>query len=274
MKGFGGSGNYGAAPVRLVKRFGYVFLIASLIAAFIFSFIGEKIIKKLVAVHPIPGVGVYFGAFGLVLMIMLFIGARILSLELEGKRLIVALISLAAIVLLGMLFEFLYEIDFSGNSTVAENVDSLTSYLEAAGDNIDLQELLGKSAEEIADLFGTIEELTLKKEDLSGSLLSYRLRERDSKLYPVMRIVFFIILGMIIAVMKAAMLDESADMKLLFLSSAGGSVLGALLMEFLTQKVVGGFVSRLLMVFLFGVTIVTVEFMQKTGGGIGSLSRL
>lgn len=113
---FGGGMNYNRtnSSQRRETHFGFVLLLASLIGAGIFFLLGEVIYRVLIAnVSSILFMGVYFAVFGLILTMVLLIAARICRLEFSAKRLIVSGMCILLLFLLGMLFEFLYEMNFA-----------------------------------------------------------------------------------------------------------------------------------------------------------------
>lgn len=415
--GFGGN-QQGAArgydpfqvnPVRLVRRFGLGFLIASLVGALLFFIIGEFLYRGLIQNNSVLGIGVYFGLFALILFVSLFVASRIRDLDIEGKRLLLALGSLFLIALLACLFEFLYELNpplkplpqtgyivamdnsgsMSSNDPSYKRVSAITQLVEnkpddfmlsvySFGDEVkcirpmepvsagiddltiepsggtpiygvlqqimddinskalpyekgtqvilvtdgfatdigfwsgfDMNSLLrqyykkkisistvglgGASdmnldeafLQEIADKTGgrfviadDVEQLpemmsmAAKLIDRDRNLISYRSGTRLPFLYTVMRIVFVTILGVILLGTKAATLDDKADFKITLLTSLAGSLLGAILLEVWSQLLPFEPISRFLMVFLLGTTIVIFEIRQNQGGGMGTLTRL
>ena len=110
--------------------------------------------------------------------------------------------------------------------------------------------------------------------DLGRNLISYRPRVRIPFLYSFLRIVFVTILGLVLTVTKAAVLDDTADLKLMCMISAAGSLLGGLFLELWQQTMPFAVIGRFLMVFLLGTTIVILEIKHNPGGGIGDLTRL
>lgn len=65
-----------------------------------------------------------------------------------------------------------------------------------------------------------------------------------------MRIVFVTILGLLLMGIKISALDESAELKLLIITSVAGSILGAVILEAGMQLLPMAFLIRLLTVLL------------------------
>lgn len=120
----GMNGNLGGGfyPQRTETHFSRGFLVASLIAAVIFYFIGELIYSALIEnVSSIVFMGGYFAVFGLVLAVCLLVAAKISKLEISARSLLVSGICILLLLLLGMFFEFLYELDFGRVEPVRDN---------------------------------------------------------------------------------------------------------------------------------------------------------
>lgn len=95
-------------------KFAFVLLFASLIGAVIFFLIGEFIYKTLIVnINSIVFMGIYFAVLGLVLAVCLLIAARICKFEFSVKSIIVSGICILLLFILGMFFEFLYELNFT-----------------------------------------------------------------------------------------------------------------------------------------------------------------
>lgn len=111
--GMNGNTSGGFYPQRTETHFSKGFLIASLIAAVIFYFIGELIYSALIDnISSIVFMGVYFATFGLILAASLLMTAKLSNLDISAKSLLVSGICILLLLLLGILFEFLYELDF------------------------------------------------------------------------------------------------------------------------------------------------------------------
>lgn len=109
-------------PQKTESHFGMVLFLASIIGAVLFSLIGEVIYRALIAnVNSIVFMGVYFAVFGLVLSICIFLGTRISGLEFSVKGLAVSGGCILLLFILGMLFEFFYELNFAKAVPVKEN---------------------------------------------------------------------------------------------------------------------------------------------------------
>ena len=127
----GGSGKYngqfgynGMSPMNTRKRtrFSKLFLIVSLIVSVIFFLLGEVIYRTLITgVNSVVFMGVYFALFGLLLSIGLFVVAKISDLEITSNKILLAGGCVLLLLILGILFEFIYELDFSSVRTVADN---------------------------------------------------------------------------------------------------------------------------------------------------------
>ena len=122
--GFGNGLNYNRMnyPQKKETHFGTVFLIASIIGAVIFYLIGEIIYRALILnVNSILFMGFYFAVFGLVLAICFFIAARICRLEFSSRCVLVSGGCILVLFVLGMLFEFLYELNVVQAQPVKDN---------------------------------------------------------------------------------------------------------------------------------------------------------
>ena len=127
----GGSGKYngqfgynGMSPMNTRKRtrFSKLFLIVSLIVSVIFFLLGEVIYRTLITgVNSVVFMGVYFALFGLLLSIGLFVVAKISDLEITSNKILLVGGCVLLLLILGILFEFIYELDFSSVRTVADN---------------------------------------------------------------------------------------------------------------------------------------------------------
>ena len=409
--GYGGPGNGGmgyGSQSRTVRedKFGLIFLIASIIAAGIFFFVGEFLYRLVVSINSIVFVGVYFGVFGLLLFLALFLAARIKGLEISGKRLLIGLICWIALFGFGMLFEFLYELnpmgkveittsyiiamDNSGsmqdNDPQQKRVEALNELLKDKPDdfcfavysfgsdrntkclremspksdgigqltltpdggtpiqgvlNLILEDMdsgklkydegtqvilltdgistdtdfwfdsvlkkyvkkrvsistvgLGDTTfsldldflNKISDTTGgktvtteNVDELAnamasvVRIVDSSRNLQSHRPGYSHNWLYALMRILFTAILGLILMGIKIAALDDSAELKILIISSVIGSVIGAVVLEVGMQLLPLEFLIRLIMVLLLAVTIVMLEVMRTVQNGYGGIGRI
>lgn len=127
----GGSGKYnghfgynGMPPRSIGKqtRFSKLFLIVSIIISAIFFLLGEVIYRTLITgVNSVVFMGVYFAVFGLLLSMGLFVVAKISDLEISSKKFLVAGGCVFLLLILGILFEFIYELNFSSVRKVADN---------------------------------------------------------------------------------------------------------------------------------------------------------
>ena len=107
---------------RKRTRFSKLFLIVSLIVSVIFFLLGEVIYRTLITgVNSVVFMGVYFALFGLLLSIGLFVVAKISDLEITSNKILLAGGCVLLLLILGILFEFIYELDFSSVRTVADN---------------------------------------------------------------------------------------------------------------------------------------------------------
>ena len=123
----GGSGKYngqfgynGMSPMNTRKRtrFSKLFLIVSLIVSVIFFLLGEVIYRTLITgVNSVVFMGVYFALFGLLLSIGLFVVAKISDLEITSNKILLVGGCVLLLLILGILFEFIYELDFSSVRT-------------------------------------------------------------------------------------------------------------------------------------------------------------
>lgn len=124
--GFGGgfgNGGPGGQNLQMKKEthFSKALLNASVIAAVIFFLLGEVIYGTLISnVSSIFFVGVYYAVFGIILAICLLIGARIAKSEITGARLLIIGGCILFLLLAGILFEFLYELNFSSTVVTAD----------------------------------------------------------------------------------------------------------------------------------------------------------
>lgn len=114
----------GMSPMNTRKRtrFSKLFLIVSLIVSVIFFLLGEVIYRTLITgVNSVVFMGVYFALFGLLLSIGLFVVAKISDLEITSNKILLVGGCVLLLLILGILFEFIYELDFSSVRTVADN---------------------------------------------------------------------------------------------------------------------------------------------------------
>lgn len=410
----GGSGGYNGQfgynrnggmnlPSRKETRFSKMFLIVSLIVSILFFIIGEVIYRTLITnVNSVVFVGVYFALFGLLLAIGLFIVAKVCDLDITSGKLLAAGGCILLMLLLGMLFEFIYELDFSSAKPIADNyvfaidnsgsmqdndpnqerIAAIKQLLDSRGEDTEFAVYtfsedikcireMSPASDGIADLaiepnggtpiVGVLKQImndmesgalpynegtqvilltdgcatdtsffnfslndTLKKynkkkvsistvglgsvdenmlSDISGktggisvrtdnvdelskamasavrvtdtsrNLLSARARTSHNWAYALMRIVFLIILGAGLMGIKISAVDNTADLGMILISSLIGIVLGALIMEVGMSLILSGFVSRLLMVLLFGLMITTLEktIMMANPGADGNI---
>lgn len=117
-----GTGPGGARRISYSTDFGKLFLICSIIAAIVFLLLGELIYHtSITRVNSILFMGFYFAVFGVILWLFLFLAARIKELKFSKKSIIIPLICIVALFLLGMLFEFLYELNVSSSTVQTGN---------------------------------------------------------------------------------------------------------------------------------------------------------
>lgn len=109
------------------------------------------------------------------------------------------------------------------------------------------------------DQLGSAMVSAVRVTDSTRNLLSSRARTNYNWLYAIMRIVFITILGLAFLGIKIAITDESANAKMIILSSTVGIVLGALIMEIGLSLILSEFLSRLLLVILFSLLFTTIE---------------
>ena len=87
-----------------------------------FFLLGEVIYRTLITgVNSVVFMGVYFALFGLLLSIGLFVVAKISDLEITSNKILLVGGCVLLLLILGILFEFIYELDFSSVRTVADN---------------------------------------------------------------------------------------------------------------------------------------------------------
>lgn len=110
--------NYSQRKTRLSK----VFLFFSIAASILFFILGEIIYKELVIrINPVIFMGVYFGVFGLLLFLFLCMASVSEKLKLEKSGIIISIVCVILLCLLGMLFEFLYELGGKKEIKAADN---------------------------------------------------------------------------------------------------------------------------------------------------------
>lgn len=124
---FGGGGAFGGmgynmnGPMSFQQNtethFSKSFLIVSIIASVIFFLLGEVIYRILITdLNSVFFMGVYFAVFGLVLSVAFFIVAKANNLEITSKKILVSGICILLLLVLGIFFEFVYELNFSSTT--------------------------------------------------------------------------------------------------------------------------------------------------------------
>lgn len=104
-------------------EFSIIFLIASIIGVIVFFIISEIFIMPLLDTIPsIVLVGVYFGVFGIILFIVLNIAGTIEKVDVEASMKLIGIGCIVGLFILGMLFEFLYELGGNIQEIPANNV--------------------------------------------------------------------------------------------------------------------------------------------------------
>ena len=94
-------------------HFSKSFLIVSIIASVIFFLLGEVIYRTLITdVNSVFFMGVYFAVFGLILSSAFFIVSRVIGLDITSKKILVSGICILMLLVLGIFFEFIYELNF------------------------------------------------------------------------------------------------------------------------------------------------------------------
>ncbi|MCD7868093.1 MAG: VWA domain-containing protein, partial [Clostridiales bacterium] len=102
---------------RTEIHFAKALFFASLVGALLFFLLGELLFSYS-GLNTIVLVGIYFAVFGLLLALALFAGARICRLDFSAKTFLVSGICILLLFVLGMLFEFIYELNFAPAKTV------------------------------------------------------------------------------------------------------------------------------------------------------------
>lgn len=104
-------------------EFSIIFLIASIIGSIVFFIIGEIFLVPLLnTISSIVLVGIYFGVFGIVLFLVLNIAGAIEKVDVEASMKLIGIGCIVGLFILGMLFEFLYELGGSIQEIPANNV--------------------------------------------------------------------------------------------------------------------------------------------------------
>lgn len=400
------NGNQGGGfyPPRTETHFSKGILIASLIAAVIFYFIGELIYGAFIEnINSIVFMGVYFAIFGLILAVCLLVAAKISNLDISAKSLFVSAICILLLLLLGMFFEFLYELDFGKMEPVKDNYifaidnsgsmktndpnqkrtaavlqllenkeESVEFAVYSFGDTIEKVRDMAFSTDGVEDFAvspngGTpiVGVLTKIMDDMESGILSYdegsqvilltdgyatdngffgleinsilkkfnkkkvsistvglgdvderflsnisektgglsvttdnvealgsamasvvrttnaernllssRVQINMNFLYVIMRIVFVTILGVVFTGIKIAMTDESVNTSMIIISSLITCFLGAVILEVGLSLILPGFIARLILVLLIGLTITMIEKVVRMELGYGTLGRL
>ena len=95
---------------RKEKKFSLIFLICTGLMCIFFILPGEFIYRFIKNVNSIVFMGFYFGVFGVILLVGLCLAAIIEKQKIEPKAWGISAVCVIALVLAGMLFEFLYEL--------------------------------------------------------------------------------------------------------------------------------------------------------------------
>ena len=95
---------------RKEKKFSLIFLICTGLMCIFFILPGEFIYRFIKNVNSIVFMGIYFGVFGVILLVGLCLAAIIEKQKIEPKAWGISAVCVIALVLAGMLFEFLYEL--------------------------------------------------------------------------------------------------------------------------------------------------------------------
>lgn len=78
-----------------------------------FFLLGEVIYRTLITdVNSVFFMGVYFAVFGLILSSAFFIVSRVIGLDITSKKILVSGICILMLLVLGIFFEFIYELNF------------------------------------------------------------------------------------------------------------------------------------------------------------------
>ena len=121
---FGGNDGFGTVNYNMTggrpslqqkteTHFSKSFLIVSIIASVIFFLLGEVIYRTLITdVNSVFFMGVYFAVFGLILSSAFFIVSRVIGLDITSKKILVSGICILMLLVLGIFFEFIYELNF------------------------------------------------------------------------------------------------------------------------------------------------------------------
>lgn len=141
-----------------------------------------------------------------------------------------------------------------------ENISGKTGGQSVTTDNV---EDLGNAMVSVA-----------RTSDTDRNLLSVRKQADPDWLYALMRIVFLSLLGALYLGIKITMTDESVNALMIIISSAAGSVIGALIIEFGLSIGLSGILAHLLLVLCISLTITMIERVVNMYGSIGTLGRL
>lgn len=102
--------------------FNKIFMIFSIAASVLFFILGEVIYKEfIVRINSVIFMGIYFGVFALILFLFLSIASAVGKQKLERNGIIISVVCVFLLCLLGIFFEFLYEIGGKEENKPADN---------------------------------------------------------------------------------------------------------------------------------------------------------
>lgn len=102
------------------RKFSSVFLICTILLCIFFTLPGEFLCRLAGEGKSILFVGIYFALFGVMLLIGLCVAALLEKQEIDPKALGISVVCIILLFLMGMLFEFLYELGGEKTQTVTD----------------------------------------------------------------------------------------------------------------------------------------------------------
>lgn len=122
------------------RKFSFIFILCTICMCIFFIFPGEFLYSKIREVHSVLFAGIYFGCFGILMVIALCTAAILEQQKVEPKALAISAFCLILLLLCGMFFEFLYELGGETEKEETEGYIFLIDNSSSMQENDPLQE--------------------------------------------------------------------------------------------------------------------------------------